>query len=263
MPSCSAVLPRQRACSRFSTSPANPIRERRRSSGRAATSRIATCRSVTSGQGPCAAQLSLDVPAGSTVALVGQSGSGKSTLVSLLPRFYDPEEGAVLLDGEDVRSYTLRDLRRQIGLVSQDIVLFDDTIANNIAYGALAQHSRADIERAAEAGLRLGVRCCAAARTRYESRRAGRDALGRATATDRDRPRVTQGCAGADPRRGYLGSRYRVGAPRASGADCPRPSPPPRRMPPPPLRGTAMLQAASRPAPIGPMPLPGRHPARS
>jgi ATP-binding cassette, subfamily B, bacterial MsbA len=95
--------------------------------------------------------VTLEVAAGKTVALVGQSGSGKSTLVSLLPRFYDPEQGAVLLDGEDVRSYTLRDLRRQIGLVSQDIVLFDDTIANNIAYGALAQHSRAAIERAAEA----------------------------------------------------------------------------------------------------------------
>ena len=95
--------------------------------------------------------VTLDVPAGMTVALVGQSGSGKSTLVSLLPRFYDPEEGAVLLDGEDVRRYTLRDLRRQIALVSQDIVLFDDTIANNIAYGALAQHSRAGIEHAVEA----------------------------------------------------------------------------------------------------------------
>jgi subfamily B ATP-binding cassette protein MsbA len=103
------------------------------------------------GKEPALRGVSLDVPAGSTVALVGQSGSGKSTLVSLLPRFYDPEEGAVLLDGEDVRSYTLRDLRRQIGLVSQDIVLFDDTIANNIAYGALAKHSRADVERAADA----------------------------------------------------------------------------------------------------------------
>ena len=100
---------------------------------------------------PALRDMNLEVPAGTTVALVGQSGSGKSTLVSLLPRFYDPEEGAVLLDGEDVRRYTLRDLRRQIGLVSQDIVLFDDTIANNIAYGALAQQSRADIERAAEA----------------------------------------------------------------------------------------------------------------
>jgi subfamily B ATP-binding cassette protein MsbA len=95
--------------------------------------------------------VSLDVPSGATVALVGQSGSGKSTLASLLPRFYDPEEGAVLLDGQDVRSFKLRDLRRQIGLVSQDVVLFDDTIANNIAYGTLAQRSRADIERAAEA----------------------------------------------------------------------------------------------------------------
>jgi subfamily B ATP-binding cassette protein MsbA len=95
--------------------------------------------------------VSLDVPAGTTVAFVGQSGSGKSTLVSLLPRFYDTEEGAVLLDGEDVRRYKLRDLRRQIGLVSQEIVLFDDTIANNIAYGSLAQRSRADVERAAEA----------------------------------------------------------------------------------------------------------------
>ncbi|HSC17257.1 MAG TPA: ATP-binding cassette domain-containing protein, partial [Gammaproteobacteria bacterium] len=60
-------------------------------------------------------------------------------------------EGAVLLDGHDVRSFKLRDLRRQTGLVSQDVVLFDDTIANNIAYGALAKSSRADIERAADA----------------------------------------------------------------------------------------------------------------
>jgi subfamily B ATP-binding cassette protein MsbA len=95
--------------------------------------------------------VSLDVPAGATVALVGQSGSGKSTLVSLLPRFYDADEGGVLLDGRDVRDYTLRDLRRQIALVSQDVVLFDDTVANNIAYGSLAKRSRADVERAAEA----------------------------------------------------------------------------------------------------------------
>ena len=103
------------------------------------------------GKGRALHNVSLDVPAGAVVALVGQSGSGKSTLVSLLPRFYDPDQGAVLLDGEDVRSYALRHLRRQIGLVSQDVVLFDDTIAKNIAYGGLATHSRADIERAAEA----------------------------------------------------------------------------------------------------------------
>jgi subfamily B ATP-binding cassette protein MsbA len=103
------------------------------------------------GKEPALRGVSLDVPTGTTVALVGQSGSGKSTLVSLLPRFYDPERGAVLLDGRDVRDYTLRDLRRQIALVSQDVVLFDDTIANNIAYGGLAKHSRADIENVAEA----------------------------------------------------------------------------------------------------------------
>jgi len=101
-------------------------------------------------KGPVLRDVSIDVPAGSTLALVGQSGSGKSTLVSLLPRFYDPQQGAVLLDGEDARNYTLRDLRRQLSLVSQDVVLFDDTIANNIAYGALAQSSREEIERAAE-----------------------------------------------------------------------------------------------------------------
>jgi ATP-binding cassette, subfamily B, bacterial MsbA len=95
--------------------------------------------------------LSLVVPAGTSVALVGQSGSGKSTLVSLLPRFYDVDSGAILLDGLDVRRYKLRDLRRQVSLVSQEVVLFDETIANNIAYGTLATHSRAQIEAAAEA----------------------------------------------------------------------------------------------------------------
>jgi subfamily B ATP-binding cassette protein MsbA len=95
--------------------------------------------------------VNLAVPAGTTVALVGQSGSGKSTLVSLLPRFYDVQQGSVLLDGRDVRDYTLRDLRRQLSLVSQDVVLFDDTVANNIAYGALAGAPRAAIEAAAEA----------------------------------------------------------------------------------------------------------------
>jgi subfamily B ATP-binding cassette protein MsbA len=107
--------------------------------------------SYDSAKGNVLNDVSIAIPAGTTVALVGQSGSGKSTLASLVPRFYDPQHGAVLLDGEDVRNYTLLALRRQIGLVSQDVVLFDDTIANNIAYGALADRSRADIERAAEA----------------------------------------------------------------------------------------------------------------
>jgi subfamily B ATP-binding cassette protein MsbA len=80
--------------------------------------------------------IDIDVAPGTTVAIVGRSGSGKSTLVSLLPRFYDPAVGAVLLDGVDLREYNLRDLRGQISLVSQEVVLFDDTIRNNILFGA-------------------------------------------------------------------------------------------------------------------------------
>jgi subfamily B ATP-binding cassette protein MsbA len=76
------------------------------------------------------------VPAGTTVAIVGRSGAGKSTLVSLLPRFYDPVSGVVRLDGVDTRDYVLHDLREQVSVVSQDVVLFNDTIRNNILFGA-------------------------------------------------------------------------------------------------------------------------------
>lgn len=79
--------------------------------------------------------IDLDVPAGKTVALVGPSGAGKSTILNLIPRFYDSNSGAVRVDGHDVRDVTLESLRRCIGLVSQEISLFDDTIRANIAYG--------------------------------------------------------------------------------------------------------------------------------
>jgi subfamily B ATP-binding cassette protein MsbA len=88
---------------------------------------------------------------GTVTALVGRSGSGKSSLVSLLPRFYEPSAGRIVLDGEDYRDYTLASLRRQIAWVGQSVVLFDDTVANNIAYGELAGASEADIIAAAEA----------------------------------------------------------------------------------------------------------------
>ena len=99
--------------------------------------------------------VSLDVRAGSTVAIVGRSGSGKSTLVSLVPRFYEPTAGQVLVDGVDVREYALADLRRQIALVSQDVVLFNDTLRANIAYGALAGASDAEVREAARAAHAL------------------------------------------------------------------------------------------------------------
>jgi len=80
--------------------------------------------------------ISLSVPPGTSLAIVGRSGSGKSTLVSLLPRFYDPTAGRILVDGVDIRDYPLHDLRAQISLVSQEVVLFNDTIRNNILFGA-------------------------------------------------------------------------------------------------------------------------------
>lgn len=88
---------------------------------------------------------------GTVTALVGRSGSGKSTLVSLLPRFYEPSDGRIVLDGENYLHYTLGSLRRQIAWVGQSVVLFDGTIAENIAYGELAGASEAEIEAAATA----------------------------------------------------------------------------------------------------------------
>jgi subfamily B ATP-binding cassette protein MsbA len=99
---------------------------------------------------PILRDVSLTVTAGQMVAIVGRSGAGKTTLVNLLPRFYDVTSGAILIDGVDIRSVTLASLRAQIGMVTQETVLFDDTIAQNIAYGA--PHATSDqIEAAARA----------------------------------------------------------------------------------------------------------------
>lgn len=95
--------------------------------------------------------ISFTVEPGQMVALVGRSGSGKSTLVGLIPRFYQHEQGQILLDGIDVEEYRLRNLRRHIAQVSQHVTLFNDTIARNIAYGDLADAPREAIEAAAEA----------------------------------------------------------------------------------------------------------------
>lgn len=86
---------------------------------------------------------------GEIVAIVGASGAGKSTLVNLLPRFFDPTEGRILLDGVDIRAVTLASLRAQIGMVTQETILFDDTIANNIAYGQAAKAGTASVQEAA------------------------------------------------------------------------------------------------------------------
>jgi subfamily B ATP-binding cassette protein MsbA len=97
----------------------------------------------------------LSIAPGESVALVGPSGGGKTTLVNLIPRFYTPTEGRVLIDDLDIGRIRLADLRRQIALVSQEIILFDDTIAANIAYGTMAGASREAIEHAAAAANAL------------------------------------------------------------------------------------------------------------
>jgi len=95
--------------------------------------------------------VSLDIRPGETLALVGPSGSGKSSLIHLLPRFYHPDSGRITLDGHDLESLKLESLRKQISLVSQNVVLFNDTVAANIAYGRADQAAEADIVRAADA----------------------------------------------------------------------------------------------------------------
>ncbi len=98
---------------------------------------------------PSLRDINLVIPAGKTVALVGRSGSGKSTIANLLTRFYDVQQGEVLLDGHDLREYQLAALRNQVALVSQNVHLFNDTIANNIAYARQDRFSREQIENAA------------------------------------------------------------------------------------------------------------------
>jgi subfamily B ATP-binding cassette protein MsbA len=99
---------------------------------------------------PVLREISLSVKTGEVIALVGMSGAGKTSLVNLLPRFYDVEAGEILIDGHDIRKVTMKSLRNQIGLVTQQTILFNDTVRNNIAYGSL-ERSVQEIEEAARA----------------------------------------------------------------------------------------------------------------
>ncbi len=105
---------------------------------------------------PVLRNVSFSVPAGSVTALVGHSGSGKTTLAGLLPRFYTGYEGHILLDGHELSDYCLDNLRSHISLVSQNVVLFNDTVAANIAYGALAGSAKDAIVRAASDAHAMG-----------------------------------------------------------------------------------------------------------
>lgn len=111
--------------------------------------------SYASEKGEVLRDISFTVEPGKTIALVGRSGSGKSTLVGLVARFYDPDSGEILLDGYPLQDYKLHDLREQIAMVGQDVMLFNDSIRNNIAYGTLSERNDSDVLAAAEAANAL------------------------------------------------------------------------------------------------------------
>ena len=116
--------------------------------------RNVTFRYTPSGE-PVLRDVNLSIAAGESVAFVGRSGAGKTTLVSLLPRFYDLEQGQIFVDGVETHDISLASLRSQIALVSQHVTLFNDTISHNIAYGALESANQDDILRAARAAHAL------------------------------------------------------------------------------------------------------------
>jgi subfamily B ATP-binding cassette protein MsbA len=154
--------------------------------------------------------VSLVVRTGQMIAIVGRSGAGKTTLVNLLPRFYDVSGGAILIDGVDIRQVTVASLRQQIGIVTQDTVLFDDSIRGNIAYGS----PRATTEQIEAAARRQRPRLHqrAAGRLRHDDRRARPAAVRRAASADCDCARHPE--RRTDPRagRGDVRARHRVRA---------------------------------------------------
>ncbi len=176
------------------------------------------------GNRPVLEDVELTIQPGEMIGLVGPSGSGKSTLVNLVCRFYDVNEGAILVDGMDIRTLALEDYRRHIGIVLQEPFLFYGTIAENIAYGR-PEATREEIIAAARAArahefiLRLT--------DGYDShrRRAGTEALRRRAATDFDRPGAVDRPADPDPRRSHLVGRHRDRAGDSTGAGSADPGP--------------------------------------
>ena len=163
------------------------------------------------------ADFTLEVPGGKTVALVGRSGAGKSTIINLVPRLFDVTEGAILIDGQDVRDVTLASLRSQVSIVSQDITLFDDTIAANIALGKLGA-TEAEIRAAAEAAAAHDfIMAQPQGYATMIGDRGGR-LIRRAEAAPRARPRHSEGRPDPAARRGDQRARHRERAPGAGGS---------------------------------------------
>jgi subfamily B ATP-binding cassette protein MsbA len=144
---------------------------------------------------PVLDRVSFSVEPGQMLALVGRSGSGKSTLASLIPRFYNHNSGQILIDGVDVEEYTLRNLRQHIALVTQQVVLFNDTVVSNIAYGDLAQGAALSGRGRGRSGLCSRVHRSSAGGLRHPGRRKRRHAFGWPAAAPGDCPGAAQGCA--------------------------------------------------------------------
>ena len=152
-------------------------------------------------------RINLTIEPGEMIGLVGPSGSGKTTLVNLACRFYDVAEGAVLVDGTDVRSFPIGEYRKHIGLVLQEPFLFYGTIAENIAYGRPRRPARG-ADRRRPGGPRPRVHPPPARRLRFAGRRARPIALRRRAAADQHRPRAADRSLHLDPRRGHLLGRH-------------------------------------------------------
>jgi subfamily B ATP-binding cassette protein MsbA len=183
-------------------------------------------------------EIDFEARQGETVALVGPSGAGKTTLVDLIPRFYEPTGGSIEVDGRDTRLLNLKDLRRLMGIVTQETILFDDTVAANIAYGR-PDAARAEIEAAARA---------ANAHDFITAMPLGYDApIGESgqllSGGQRQRLAIARGHppepADPDLRRGYVFARHRVGGAGAGGHRSPASRPHHLRHRPPPLHGDA------------------------
>ena len=186
---------------------------RRQAGGRRGSPGIARRSSSTSvefsynGRDPVLRGLDLSVRHGETIALVGPNGCGKSTLMNLLPRFWDVQSGAIRIDGHDIRDVQLRSLRSQIGMVIQETILFEDTIANNIAYGH--RHACRDAGRGRrQACLRPPVHRRLARRLRHGDRRTRARPLRRPAAAHRPGPRHAPRPGHPDPRRGHQRRRH-------------------------------------------------------
>ena len=200
---------------------------------RRAGSRSSTSASPTAAGRRCCTGSTLEVPAGTTVALVGHTGAGKSTIAKLLARFYDPTDGRITIDGTDLRAVTQQSLRRQLGIVPQEGFLFAGTVAENIAFGRPAATREEIVDAARAVGADEFIERLEA-RLRDATRRARLPALARPAPARRVRARAPRRPADPDPRRGDELGRHRHRAedrarapPAARGPDGVHHRPPP------------------------------------